>query len=60
MIFKYAKLLFEEVWAYVATNQTKRNEANYVYSECHRLKSADDLVKRLNSDFGTVTQEFAD
>ena len=60
MVFKEAKRLFEEVWEYIAPTQTKRNETHDLYIECQRLRSADELVKRLQGENGRLKSEVQD
>ena len=57
IVFKDAKLLFEEVWTYAIMAQTKRNEKNDVYTERNRMRSADDTIKRLQGEIGKLKQE---
>ena len=47
MVFTEAKRLFEEVCEYIALTQMQRIETHDLYSEYHRLRSAGELVKRL-------------
>ena len=37
-----------------------RSETHDVYSDCHRLKSADELVKRLQVQIGRLKNEVQD